>query len=503
MSRTQTQKKAEEVQRNINVLSSAVLSNRQLVEKLHLAEAVLNEDLEDGQESSYGGSSSEGDDERRAQRKFQADYTAAMSPPPSTQASRPPDPSTQLMRTYDGVQPIGSPSADIYASLPPAVVQSRTGNTPRPAAPTSGPFGQPPPLIDLSIPTSEDGSYSRTAKQEVRALLGEWTSTPSSVMSQYLGKVPMMKEQPSRPEASSNTTQQGRSNQTQPANRSTEDTSLAKPYATIEAWSSHKAEQQSLIACLADRGGGYVWRHEDEANHWYYVGERLVVQYRLYKSDADKASSNPQALKTVISKQWIYKDTLTKSGYHFAEYGEGNYAIAGLLTPVSPKNTQLEDIVANVNRQQTVHALHTSASRWKEELMEKRAKQALSKPERQMVKARYSFRAPKPTDLPFEIADIFDADVDKNQQWWKAYKNGTSGDIPANYVEVVVDVRETERQLVQATRNHESSSSTHLNFTRDDIFEADTFRETEWWRGHIQDGSGLFQAKYVEVIGPA
>lgn len=112
------------------------------------------------------------------------------------------------------------------------------------------------------------------------------------------------------------------------------DGALEPPFLTFETWSYPASGRKSLTDCFSERGGGYVWRHEDQASRWYYVGEKMVLDYRIRHPD-DAIYPEGQKMRTVVSKQWIPKNILIKAGYEHTEYGEGSYAIPGKLTTVS------------------------------------------------------------------------------------------------------------------------------------------------------------------------
>ena len=113
------------------------------------------------------------------------------------------------------------------------------------------------------------------------------------------------------------------------------ETSLEPQRMIIKAWSPLSGRRTPLLDAFAHSGGGYVWRHEDLFTHWYYVGEKIVLEYRIRRRESTSTDSDLQQVKTVISKQWIYRDILEQAGYGFKEYGEGHYSIDGELTPVS------------------------------------------------------------------------------------------------------------------------------------------------------------------------
>jgi len=92
--------------------------------------------------------------------------------------------------------------------------------------------------------------------------------------------------------------------------------------------------RSTLLDCLSDEGGCWVWRYEDSWKREYYVGTKKVIQYFTKPPE----NSGPQSLydiKTVVSRQWIAKETLQQANISFKEYGEGSYAIPARLTPVS------------------------------------------------------------------------------------------------------------------------------------------------------------------------
>ena len=88
------------------------------------------------------------------------------------------------------------------------------------------------------------------------------------------------------------------------------------------------SRRKSLIDCFSERGGAYVWRHEDQVSRWYYVGDKKVLEYHI-RSPSDALHSQVQKMRTIVSKQWVPKDILAEARYAFTEYGEGSYCIPG------------------------------------------------------------------------------------------------------------------------------------------------------------------------------
>ena len=106
---------------------------------------------------------------------------------------------------------------------------------------------------------------------------------------------------------------------------------------TIQAWLPPDGHRSSLIDSFSRLGGGYVWRHEDQSTHWYYVRERLVLEYRIRRQDWALTDEHVRAFKTIVSKQWASKSVLIEAGYDYKDYGEGGYSIDRKSTPVSLK----------------------------------------------------------------------------------------------------------------------------------------------------------------------
>ena len=289
-----------EVDRNISVLRSAILSNRRLVEQLDAAEESIKNAEPNETESTL--------DETELESKaippsvaFQHDYALATAP--SSSLGHPVEAaSLQAFREYDNRQHDRPASAVIYSSLPAPVVRARSQYYP-------SAFAEPPVITGERKPHSSD--YA-TTDQEIHYLLTEWTNVTGNQMKDYLAD---------------------------PPDDRVSDAKLEKPdepqVLKIKAWSLPNDQRESLIDCFSRLGGGYVWRHETQSTHWYYIVERLVLEYRIRRGKSDSTITNLQDFKTVISKQWVYKDTLLQAAYDFKEFGEGSYSIKGKLTPVS------------------------------------------------------------------------------------------------------------------------------------------------------------------------
>ena len=100
------------------------------------------------------------------------------------------------------------------------------------------------------------------------------------------------------------------------------------------AFEGAKFGEAPLCELLAARGGSWVWRHDNANQRDYYVGHRKVLEY-LMKPKESHLPGDQLVGRTILSRQWISKDVLEQSGYPYKEFGEGGYAIARKLTPVS------------------------------------------------------------------------------------------------------------------------------------------------------------------------
>ena len=169
--------KSVTVRRNINILRSAVLSNRRLLEKLNAAESKVNDSRETETEprDNEGSSSAE---ENMAGAAFRKELEIAnKSQETSVILSYPheTDRNVQLFKAYEALRNDPPASNTLTSSLPISVVSVRTG--------ASRPSGL---LTDAS--KSESISLDKeNPTKEIRLLLTEWTDTSPNLVRIYLG----------------------------------------------------------------------------------------------------------------------------------------------------------------------------------------------------------------------------------------------------------------------------------------------------------------------------
>jgi hypothetical protein len=99
-----------------------------------------------------------------------------------------------------------------------------------------------------------------------------------------------------------------------------------------------------LCNILADKGGGWVWRHDNGNQRDYYVGTRKVLHYTVKEQD-NQTDGNQFTNRTIVSKQWISKAILEQGGYTYKAFGEGGWAIARKMTPVRHFKRDLSPIL--------------------------------------------------------------------------------------------------------------------------------------------------------------
>ena len=168
------------VRRNINILSSAVLSNRRLVEKLNAAEATAKEMRPiETDSTAYGeGSAIE---EREASDAFQQETRTATASRetsivlPSSPAT---DRSVQLLRALYDMRHDPPASIAINSSLPSSVTQNRAN--------AHRPFG----LLTNTSESEPSFKEKENPTKEIRLLLTEWTSTAQHLLKDNLGDAP-------------------------------------------------------------------------------------------------------------------------------------------------------------------------------------------------------------------------------------------------------------------------------------------------------------------------
>ena len=167
--------RSKTVRRNINVLSSAVLSNRRLIEKLNAAEETAKRPRPIEADSSVYGEGSAAE-EKLAADAFQQELKKATAPRETSivlSSSKAMDKSAQLLRAYDDMRREPLASTTISSSLPSSVTQTRA-NTHRPFGLLTDASGSEPRLNERENPT-----------QEIRFLLTEWTSTAQDLLKDY------------------------------------------------------------------------------------------------------------------------------------------------------------------------------------------------------------------------------------------------------------------------------------------------------------------------------
>ena len=158
----------------MNVLRSAILSNRELVEQLKAAEDSAAHSESDKAESQSGETDRKAD-EISSSMAFQHDYALATTPDlsagPLSQIE-----SVQIFQAYESRQHDPPPSASISLSLPAPVIQARTPYS----TPANRHVSQP---VSQSMP--QYAGYE-SVNEEIRYLLAEWTNTAESLTGEYL-----------------------------------------------------------------------------------------------------------------------------------------------------------------------------------------------------------------------------------------------------------------------------------------------------------------------------
>lgn len=180
--------KSATVRRNINILRSAVMSNRIVLEELKAAE-----DASTGVEPDQAlldPSENEGaSSEISALAAFQRDYSLAIAPPAVSRATQ--GVSVQIFRDYDHRQHDRPVSAVIRSLLPAPVYQTRSRASASKQSITLPrillPEGSQEPKPDRDGSNSEQGAGSGDAvKDEMQSLLTEWTNATDTVITKCL-----------------------------------------------------------------------------------------------------------------------------------------------------------------------------------------------------------------------------------------------------------------------------------------------------------------------------
>ena len=158
--------------------------------------------------------------------------------------------------------------------------------------------------------------------------------------------------------------------------------------------------------------------------------------------------------------------------------------------------------------QQDVRKIPVSASERSEFLLRRLANAPPKNIQRQRVKAVWDFDAEQPGELSFKKGDVFEANIDRELHWWQGYKNGLSGQIPANRVGLVTttvsqpeDVRKP-RCKVRALTDFHPTENTCLPFLTNDVIEVEEALYTLRWKGSLNRRQGWIPAYRVLMVSP-
>ena len=155
------------------------MSNRQLIEKLNVAEKGLSGQGTGG--SDPAAQEAENETENTLSNKFEKELKAATDPREAALVLAPnqtPNRGAQLFKVYNDLRHSVPASASIQSSLPTSVIQTRSNN-----APTLGYLSYSSdmePNVDMTKKSTEKST------EEMRCLLTEFTSIAPSLLNDYI-----------------------------------------------------------------------------------------------------------------------------------------------------------------------------------------------------------------------------------------------------------------------------------------------------------------------------
>ena len=171
--------------RNINLLRSAVLSNRSLFDKLREAEETAKHPEPDGTDSAA--------QESEASDAFRQELEKAIAPPKVEAAaskvlahSTPLDPNIQLLRRYYDMRNDPLASTILDTSLPSSVTQTRMKN-----------HDQPLGLLTNTSVVETSSDHRESSSEESQLLLSEWTGADQTLIKCYFEDAKISDEQES------------------------------------------------------------------------------------------------------------------------------------------------------------------------------------------------------------------------------------------------------------------------------------------------------------------
>jgi len=119
-----------------------------------------------------------------------------------------------------------------------------------------------------------------------------------------------------------------------------------------------------------------------------------------------------------------------------------------------------------------------------------------------IVQARADFSGQRDGDLSLKSGEKFIL-VGKKGQWWMGKKGTKTGLFPSNFVKVIYEKRESQREKVCALASYKAkpTAKKHLSFNKGEVFYLVDKEKDPWWTGEKDGVVGLFPSNYVKKDG--
>ncbi|XP_055933569.1 dynamin-binding protein-like [Argiope bruennichi] len=118
-----------------------------------------------------------------------------------------------------------------------------------------------------------------------------------------------------------------------------------------------------------------------------------------------------------------------------------------------------------------------------------------------LVRAVYDFPTDDPSELPLLIGDIVQVKERIDKQWSLGISNNREGNFPIGFtIEVKIPPFSEEDRLFAVTNDFYAQEDGDLTMKKGDIVIGKQAIDSNWWRGEIEEQSGIFPLTHVWEI---
>jgi hypothetical protein len=141
---------------------------------------------------------------------------------------------------------------------------------------------------------------------------------------------------------------------------------------------------------------------------------------------------------------------------------------------------------------------------------QKKKSKTIKEPPGKLAKALFDFEAASDKELSFKKDTVIELTETINADWLRGVIDGRTGMFPVSYVKVIteneiISLSEPEPDLnifAKGLYNFEAKSPKELSFHKGDIITLLKKIDDNWYRGELQDNTGLVPVTYLQFFDP-